>query len=105
MGTSDVTTPGDQLKVWGMERVEMSAFDAPWRAVADDVIRHLAAAGEPFSAEDVCIMAGRPTHPNAVGARISAAARSGLIRRCGFAKAVRPERHSNVMALWVGARS
>lgn len=100
-----MTATGDQLKLFGMARVEGHVPDAPWRAVADRAIADLAARGEPFSAEDVCRLAGRPAKANAVGARISAAARSGRIVRSGFAKAVRPERHSNVMALWVGRRT
>jgi hypothetical protein len=99
-----MSVAGDQLKLFGMARVEQDMGDAPWRALADRAIAHLAARGEPFSAEDVCALAGRPSHPNAVGARISTAARTGTIRRSGFAKASRAERHSNVMALWVGTR-
>src|SRR4029077_800231 len=78
-----MTAPtGDQLKLFGMETVEGYIPDAPWRAIADRAIRSLAATGEPFNAEDVCAIAGRPDKPNAVGARISAHAKAGHIVRC-----------------------
>lgn len=99
-----MTAQGEQLKAFGMAQVDLALSDAQWRAVADLAIRELARQGVPFSAEDVCAIAGRPVHPNAVGARISAAARAGRIRRAGFAKAQRPERHANVMATWTGVR-
>ena len=102
-----VTTPptGAQLGQLGMglaERAE-TAINAAWIELAEVAILQLAARGEPFSAEDVARLAGRPSHPNAMGARINAAARRGIIVKAGSVLATRRERHANEMRLWRGA--
>jgi hypothetical protein len=98
----------DQLGLFyqqrGMAIVETAeAIHGRWVERADWTIRNLAARREPFSAEDVRRIAGDPVHPNAMGARINAAAKRGVIVKAGVVKASRTERHANEMRLWVGA--
>jgi hypothetical protein len=89
----------------GMAIVETAeAIHGRWVKQADATIEWLAMKGDPFSAEDVRAYVGDPAHPNAMGARINAAARKGLIIKAGTVKADRPERHANEMRLWIGRR-
>lgn len=98
------TTDGETLKQRGMAIVETAeGIHTGWVTRADAAIAQLAQRGTPFSAEDVAAIAGRPDHPNAVGARFNAAARRGIIVKAGVVKASRPERHRNEMRLWIGA--
>jgi len=97
----------DQLGLFykerGMAIVETAeAIHSDWIEQADFWIETLAAVGRPFSAEDVRRRVGPPAHPNALGARMNAAAKRGLIVKAGTVKASRPERHANEMRLWVG---
>lgn len=95
---------GEGRKQRGMALAETAeAIGGEWVNLADRAIYRLAHEGAPFSAEDVARLAGRPTHPNAMGARINAAARKGLIVKAGTVTASRPERHRNEMRLWRGA--
>ena len=88
----------------GMRLAETAeAIHDDWVETADYAIEHLCAEGRPFSAEDVRRLVGPPSHPNAMGARINAAARRGLIVKVGTITATRPERHANEMRLWRGA--
>lgn len=94
---------GSALKESGMRLVETAeAIAGPWVEQFDAELSRRAASGEEFSAEDITAVVGRPSHPNAVGARINAAARKGLIEKVGVVKASRRERHANEMRLWRG---
>jgi hypothetical protein len=96
---------GEARKQRGMAIVETAeAMHGRWVKQADATIEWLAMKGVPFSAEDVRDYVGDPAHPNAMGARINAAAKRGLIVKAGTVKAHRPERHANEMRLWVGHR-
>lgn len=71
-----------------------------WKHAAALEIEALAAIGQPFTAEDVAALVGRPTRPNAMGAAMSAAVRRGQIRRVGYRTATRPDAHARVIAVW-----
>lgn len=98
---TDQLSLGDALKNQGMARVDQ-AEDEDWKERADEAILELARKPSPFTAEDVREIAGDPSRPNAMGARLSANARRGLIRHYGFVHARRPERHSSLVILWMG---
>lgn len=84
----------------------LSAADSGWRDRADAAIRYLAHLGEPFTSEDVVSRAGLPSGDtginanNAVGALMSAWAKSGRIRRAGYTASSRPSSHGATIALW-----
>ena len=117
MSTASATTTRDgQLsfqdgltrKARGQARVT-SNTDAEWAAAVDATILRWANTGQPFTAEDVRFLAayfadaGEPHHPNAWGARMSAAGRRGVIRKTGrYVQAGRAERHAAVIAEWIG---
>jgi hypothetical protein len=95
---------GRGRKERGMAIVETAeAIHGKWVKEADAAIWWLASKGQPFSAEDVRAYCGDPAHPNAMGARLNAAAKKGWIVRAGYIHATRPERHANEMRLWVGS--
>jgi len=88
----------------GMRLAETAeAIHDDWVERADHAIWRLARGGVAFSAEDVRMLAGEPAHPNAMGARINAAARRGIIIKAGFVTASRPERRAGEQRLWRGA--
>ena len=94
---------GLDLAERGMAVVETAeAIHGTWVKEADAVIWWLAHKGVPFTAEDVRAYVGDPIHPNAMGARLNAAAKKGWITKAGVIKASRPERHANEMRQWVG---
>lgn len=95
---------GRQLRDQGMARAAAPLEDVPWRQEADRAVRSLARSGQTFSAEDVTAVAGRPIHPNAVGALLSSWKRRGLIEPVGFGQAERRERHASRMLQWRGVR-
>ena len=102
LGSEPLT--GAHLAQRGMAITETAeAMAGDWTLRADAAIRDLASHEAPFSAEDVARLAGRPSHPNAMGARINAAARRGIIVKAGSVLATRRERHANEMRLWRGA--
>lgn len=86
------------LRDEGMARVEAST-DAEWKKRATKWVYDLDP-GSVFTAEAMCHWNGRPERPNAVGARLSALAKAGLIERVGFAQAERVERHAAWMSRW-----
>jgi hypothetical protein len=73
--------------------------DPQWVADAERWVQRLAP-GSLFTAETLTAAIGRPSHPNAVGARLNALARSGLIAVDGFVQAERSERHASRMLRW-----
>ena len=99
---------GDQLKMEGMAMAEEAV--PKWSDLALQTIRDLANTGRPFTSEDVTERIGLPrggvatNRNNAVGAAMSGAARRGIIRKTGYRNATRPELHSAVVAVWIGAR-
>jgi hypothetical protein len=89
------------LREHGMGRAD-SAEPLEWKQRADAAIKSLAASGARFTAEDVRRIAGDPSHPNALGARIFEAARKGQIRRVGTTRAQRVGRRMGTLAEWMG---
>ena len=78
------------------------AIHGDWVKRADLAIRLFASGGQPFTAEDVRRHVGDPVHPNAMGARLNAAARKGIIECTGITTATRADRHASVLRVWVG---
>lgn len=93
---------GLRLRDEGTARVE-DAVDVDWRERAEAAVDALIVEGQPFTAEEVCRIAGRPDRPNAVGALLLGAARRGAVRRVGYRPARRAERHGAVLAIWQAA--
>jgi hypothetical protein len=100
-----MTSEGARRKREGTERVGGRPQDAPWRAVAWSRLLDLARTGRPFTSEDVTRSVGQPSHPNAVGALLSNAARSGVIRRVGMVQAGRANQHAALIGEWEGTRT
>jgi hypothetical protein len=98
---TDQLTLGLHLKAQGQQRVD-EAEHKKWKALADKVIRHLIWTGESFTAEDVRRLAGDPSRDNAIGARLSAWARTGKIRTVGYTQATRAPRHASLLRVWRG---
>jgi hypothetical protein len=90
----------------GMRTAEHAAH--PWvKDAIDQAITRWARTLAPFVADDirdeVPILA---SSPNVLGARVSAAARKGLIRKTGMYRPSRAaSRHGGVVAEWVGVGS
>lgn len=82
------------------------AVHTTWRVAADGAIADLAAAGEPFTAEDVrARIGGPPGHTGAVGGAFRAASKQGLIVVCGYRPASRPDAHGRILRVWHGRRT
>jgi hypothetical protein len=76
--------------------------DRLWNESCDRVISHLAKIGEPFTADHVRDLAGEPDHCNALGARLSLAAKAGRIECIGFETSTRASRHAGLLRIWRG---
>jgi hypothetical protein len=102
--TLDDRTDGEQLRDDGLAAVSAATVTG-WRLAADHAIERLAGTGGTFTAEDVRRLAGDPlgSHPNAMGARLSAAARRGTIVPAGYVQATRPQSRARVLRAWKGA--
>lgn len=100
-----MSTPGDAAKAAGIAQANDNA-DAAWRAVFDAELLRLAQGGVPFTTDDVVDESGLPPagmSPNAVGARVNAAARRGWILPTGvYRKGERVARHSGMSREWIG---
>lgn len=81
--------------------------NADWKVEAERVVRHLADAGQPFTADDVWgILQGEgvSTHePSALGGIVQRLARDGIISRTGRQVPTRLERRHRDLTEWVGA--
>jgi hypothetical protein len=79
--------------------------DVEWRVRFDAAIRECAETGEPFTVEHVLAKAGSPpdNKRNAIGARLFAAARKGLIERIGYDHSPKASRRAGVIAVWIGS--
>lgn len=74
-----------------------------WARDFDAAVEHYARLKLPFTSEDVLALVGLPPgNPNAVGARMNASARKGLIRRVGIRKGRRASAHARNISEWVG---
>lgn len=80
-----------------------AAVDDEWRTAARARLEQLAAAGEPFTADDVVREVGIPARPNAVGALFLGASRAGLIVRTGQRDSgTRAAQHARSLPVWKG---
>lgn len=101
-GARDVRE-GERLKAEGQARTTI--HDLPWGKRFDHELRSLAYGQEPFTSEDVTARVGMPAQgsPSAVGARMTAAAKKGLIAKTGRrVKAQRPNQHAAELTEWIG---
>jgi hypothetical protein len=93
---------GIDLKEAGIRTVTSNTPEG-YREAFDRVLDELASTGLEFTSEDVTSVVGQPpNHPNAVGAMINGAAKRGVIRKCGYRQAKRPNQHATVIAIWAG---
>ena len=92
------------LREDGMAKAD-AAQPTDWKLAVDARIAELAATGQPFTVEDVVAVTGpSPTgSKGAAGARFTANARWGVIRRAGFAQSPRQVARQHVLSVWVGA--
>jgi len=95
---------GLREKEVGMRGSEFAETPSGWVERADAEIRRLAATGRPFTSDVVVGAVGMPAHYNAVGARMNAAARKGIIRKVGHTQAARPSAHARTVAVWQGGQ-
>ena len=96
---------GERLAQRGMGAAERAAIPEGWTERADAMIKQLARAPEPFTSDVLVAAVGAPdTHFNAIGARMNAAARAGVIRKVGFTKSSRESGHARTIAVWEGVR-
>jgi len=93
---------GQQLKATGMAAATRTSEPSGWVERFDRELERRAAAGTTFTSEDVTHAVGQPPSSGAVGARINAAARRGLIEHVGYAKARRPNQHGAELRTWRG---
>lgn len=86
-------------------RVDRNANDE-WKQAADDAIRYVTSRGDAFTADEVWwrleeLGTVAPHEPRALGARLQAAKRAGLIVNSGqVVMSKRPETHGSWVALW-----
>lgn len=93
---------GEELRDRGILQVDANTPE-DWKATCDQVIGWLASVGAEFTAEDVRYWIPEPPHPNAMGARFSAAVRAGVISHLCYRKAKRAQAHARVLAVYRGA--
>lgn len=94
---------GERGKEVGMRAAEFASIASGWVELFDVELARLAAEGVDFTSEDVTAIVGQPPSSGAVGARMNAAARRGLIRQVGHRKAARANQHATEIKLWRGA--
>ena len=95
---------GEEAKQEGQHRVTENQ-QAEWKADVAVIIEQLARRPNGFTGDDVRELAstagiGEPTHPNAWGAAMSAAAKRGLIQAVGYERSAMPSRHAAVVRVW-----
>ena len=97
-----LTFGGEFFRNAGVDSVSANTPDE-WKLACDLAIAKLAATHQPFTAEDVrAVVGGPPNHPNAMGARFLAAAKTGTLEKLGYRNPARPSSHSSVIAVWRG---
>jgi hypothetical protein len=94
---------GLREKEVGMRGAEFAETPSGWVEQADAAIARHAATGRPFTSDVIVAEVGMPPHYNAVGARMNAAARKGIIRKAGYTQGARPSAHARTVAVWQGA--
>ena len=97
---------GDELKERGMARADFNAvlLGGEWPRRFNRALRELARSGREFTSEDVTVKVGMsPAHPSAVGSKMNAASKAGLIEWTGaMRQAERPNQHRALLKVWRG---
>lgn len=81
------------------------AGEITWAHAAEQAMRHLAATGDPFSADDLRNLLGegeQPSNPNSIGGLFMSWSRQGLIQRAGEGTSTMPKRNGGHRYLWRG---
>lgn len=95
---------GRRLRDEGMASVDAHESEE-WRAYVDSIVEVFAASGEPFTAEEVRLIAGDPPHhPNAMGARFAYHIKRKTIERVGVRNATRGSAHARALMVYKGRR-
>lgn len=97
---------GRNRAVAGMHVAELNSHQGA-RAAIDRIIQELADERVPFTSDTVRRRGGEPlaSSANLMGARVSAAARAGIIECCGYTTSTRASRHNGVIRQWIGTSS
>lgn len=99
----DIYAEAEARKQQGMAQVDANSMPE-WKAECDAAIERLARTGRVFQAHDLTLEGiGDPHHPNAWGARLSAAAKRGVIVSAGTGQSTRPTTAKSLVHLWRGA--
>jgi hypothetical protein len=98
---------GRRLKEKGMGRAEgtQAVLNPEWSERFDATVTALALSRVEFTSEDITARVGRPPSGSgsAVGARVNAAAKKGIIRWTGrMQQAERPNQHAALLKVWRG---
>lgn len=96
------STLGEQLKAEGIELALHNPGNVPWLIRARHALYVLAAAGQPFTSEDITARVGQPPSSGAVGALMNAASREHAIQKVGRRKAIRQNQHAAEISEWQG---
>ena len=103
---SDPALFPEELKGRGQKRA-VSQANGQWVAAFDRALLERAREKGTFTSEDITKevgepeLAGSPSN-NAIGARISWAAKKGIIVLAGYEVARRPSRHGGLIRRWAG---
>jgi hypothetical protein len=95
---------GTSLKREGMQAATTSSEPSGWVQRFDTELERRAQSGVTFTSEDVTHAVGQPPSSGAVGARINAAARRGLIEHVGYTRATRANQHGAELRTWRGVK-
>jgi hypothetical protein len=81
--------------------------DPEYLAMFSKALRELIESRHGFTIDDVVEKIGLPFESgknNSIGALITRAASEGLIEKCGFSTARRPESHGRIIHRWIGVK-
>lgn len=79
-----------------------------WHTAAEAAMKHLAASGDVFSADDLRELladCGEPPTPNAYGGLFMSWSKQGLIQRVSGGSSRQPKRNGGHRHTWVGVRN
>ena len=85
----------------GIARALANPSIPPWRIIARQGIRDIAATGAEFTSEDLRSQVGSPPSPAAMGAVFNQAAKAGEIVEVAFVQATRKTSHAGIIRRWV----
>jgi hypothetical protein len=93
---------GERRRNEGMRKAASHVEDAPWAAVADEEMARLARSGDPFTAEDLIGIVGKPSTDNAIGAMFGKWSKRGAIVSTGMTKTTHALGHARRILVWKG---